>query len=269
MSKPNESELRARHEGEIDPITGARRGGCICRHVPHVDCPVRDALTLLDAERVQYEKAVDACRGQVVEVRAQHEQQFREVRAALGVPDAMLLIDGARSIRAAYDKMLHDPERARDLLARAEAESLRAIIGDAKERLAKLTGTAFVHGPSLAQHIEKVEALVGANRSERDPVLVATEYLADVALKLWQSWRRQEQPPRMTMVEAGALHDAARSLEVAQIQARVRNGEPCPDANVIGWSDLPCLYCGKGHGPASRDAEHLSVRIEEDDGDPA
>lgn len=245
VQAPNESELRARHEGEIDPVTGSRRGGCICRHVPHVDCPVRDALALLDAERGETKwlraelaardttesetdrfagalirswnrergdcditirdgectlrprtwrlalamrlsvleadrdhwkaiadqttdaplrpvcstqaghvhgwVAIDEHRRRIDEVRAAYERQFREVRAALGVPDAMLLIDGARSIRGGYDSALQQLREIR----RVDGE-----ISEAKERLAKLTGTAFVHGPSLAQHIEKVEALI-------------------------------------------------------------------------------------------------------------
>jgi hypothetical protein len=45
---------------------------------------------------------------------------------------------------------------------------------------------------------------------------------------------------------------ACRDYRFAKIRADVAAGRPCPNANLLGWNDLPCEYCGKGHGPASR-----------------
>lgn len=71
----------------------------------------------------------------------------------------------------------------------------------------------------------------------------AREALVSAAIDLerWRDVRRIE-----TVVAC------VRHYKREETKAKVAAGAPCPNVNLLGWSDHPCDYCGKGHGPASR-----------------
>lgn len=86
--------------------------------------------------------------------------------------------------------------------------------------------------------VERLRAMLGP-ASELDAAIAA---LVDVALSVDETWGSTV--PRLT--------DACHAVRFARIRADVAAGNPCPRARSLSWSDLPCEFCGKGHGPASR-----------------